>query len=505
LNLPALLSFICGFASLSIEILWVRLYGFAQMTIPVAFGFVLMAYLIGIALGARLGSRMCHKVSNDYVLWTYCIAALTVSALATVGLPPAYGWILKNGLESALTSTLLIASASSVLAFVFPVAHHLAADRQSHQQGQRLASVYVANVAGAAAGPLVTGYLLLEHSYLEQAFSIIALAQLLAAGLLAMKLKTIRHRRALIAASAVLMLVCVVSLELQPPHYLVKMLSQPGAVAKTVVENRHGVITIFPQKEGDDAVYGGNVYDGRTNLDPDKNTNGLQRPLLLAALQPRPARALIIGLSIGTSLALVNEFPGVEQIDVIEINPGYLAAAQAYPIQARALRDPRVRLIVDDARRWLRINSDQLYDLVLMNTTLHWRANASMLLSREFMTLVRRHMAPRAVAAFNATGSEDAFYTATQVFEHAYRYGNFVYAADFDFRDRKDQLETRDLYASMKMDGRPFFAPGSRSIVGFIGESFVTIEQAQRSSSRPLEAITDQNMISEFKYGRPLE
>ena len=505
MNLPALLSFSCGFASLSIEILWVRLYSFAQMTIPVAFGFVLMAYLIGIALGARLGSHMCRSASNDDVLWTYCIGALTASALATVVLPPAYSWIAKSGLENVLTSTLLIASASSVLAFVFPIAHHLAADRQSHRQGQRMASVYVANVAGAAAGPLVTGYLLLEHSRLEQAFGIIALAQLTVAGLLTLKLTTIRHRRALIAAGAILALGGVVSLELQPPHYLVQMLNQPGLVAKTVVENRHGVITIFPQKEGDDAVYGGNVYDGRTNLDPDKNTNGLERPLLLAALQPRPARVLIVGLALGTSLALLNQLPGVEQVDVIEINPGYLIAAQAYPMQARALHDPRVRIIVDDARRWLRMKPDRLYDAVLMNTTLHWRANASMLLSQEFMTLVRRHMAPGAVMAFNATGSDDAFYTATRVFEHAYRYSNFVYAGDFDFRDRKDRPETRQLYASMKMDGRPFFSPGSHSIARFIGESFVTIEQAQRNAKRPLEAVTDQNMITEFKYGRHLE
>src|SRR5262249_50749359 len=141
-------------------------------------------------------------------------------------------------------------------------------------------------------------------SHLEQAFGIIALVQLVTAALLTLKLKTIRDRRALIAASAVVALVCAVSLQLQPPHYFVQMLNQPGIVAKTVIENRHGVITVFPQKEGDDSVYGGNVYDGRTNVDPDKNTNGLQRPLLLAALQPRPTRVLMVGLSIGTWLAL---------------------------------------------------------------------------------------------------------------------------------------------------------------------------------------------------------
>ena len=38
MNYPALLSFACGFASLSLEILWVRLYSFAKLSTPAAFG-----------------------------------------------------------------------------------------------------------------------------------------------------------------------------------------------------------------------------------------------------------------------------------------------------------------------------------------------------------------------------------------------------------------------------------------------------------------------------------
>jgi spermidine synthase len=504
MSLPALLSLICGFSSLSIEILWVRFYSYSQITIAPAFGFVLMAYLLGIAVGAQVGSRICRTASGDDALWRCSVGALALSAVSTVALPHAYGWVMRNGLETLASSTVLIASASAVLAFVFPIAHHLGADRQPRQQGRRFAGVYVANVAGAAAGPLVTGYLLLERLPLEQAFGAIALLQVVAAVLLTLRLGTIRHRGALLAGSAVVVLSCAATIHAQPTHQFVNMLNQPGVPAKTVVENRHGVVTIFAQKEGDDAVFGTNVYDGRTNLDPDLNTNSLERPLLMAALQPRPARVLVVGLSIGTWLALVNAFPGVEHVDVIEINPGYLQAAQAYPHQARALRDPRVHVIVDDARRWLRMNPDPRYDMVIMNTTLHWRANAGMLLSQEFLNLIRHHMAPDAVMTFNTTGSDDAFYTATRVFRHAYRYVNFVYAADFDFRGRKTTPQTRALYASLQLDGQPLFAPASPAIDRFMAQPFVTIEEVQRHVNRPLEMITDQNLITEYKYGRHL-
>lgn len=288
------------------------------------------------------------------------------------------------------------------------------------------------------------------------------------------------------------------------PHGLIQQLNQGGQRAKTVIENRHGVITLFAKPEGDDAVYGGNVYDGRTNLDPDLNTNGLQRPLLLAALQPQPRRVLMVGLSIGTWLALAREFPGVEHIDVIEINPGYVEAIQAYPAQASALRDPKVNLVIDDARRWLRLNQGRTYDLVIMNTTWHWRANASLLLSEQFLKQIRSHMTNGAVMAFNATGSADAFYTAAQVFPHAYRFVNFVYAADFDFRARKDGEAARRLYRDLPMGDRLFFNPGSPAIENFLAGPFQTVAHDQKVTGRALELITDQNMLTEFKYGRRL-
>jgi spermidine synthase len=504
MNYPALLSFVCGFTSLSIEILWVRLYGFSQFSTPVAFGFVLMAYLLGIALGAYAGGVACRGQNSDEKLWRLSVLALILSAVLTLALPMVFGWLVLNGINDYLVVLTIMALASGVLAFVFPIAHHLGVGQHKDLQGRRFASVYTSNVMGAAIGPLITGYVLMDRFSLQQTFLVISLVQLVAAMLLGWMLLGQNYRKVCTGSSLVLALALAWTGQAIDPHGLIQLVNQRGEHAKTVIENRHGVITLFAGKNGDDAVFGGNVYDGRTNLNPEINSNGLQRPLLLAALQPEPKRVLMVGLSIGTWLALINEFPGVEQVDVVEINPGYLQAAQAYPAQARALRDPRVSIAVDDARRWLRLHPDRRYDLVIMNTTWHWRSNASLLLSAEFLRLVKSHMAPGAVMAFNATGSGDAFFTASSVFEHAYRYINFVYAADFDFRSRKDSPATRELYAKLRLGEQHFFAPGSKAIDNFIKEPFQTMAQAQKGFNRSLELITDQNMITEFKYGKRL-
>tara|TARA_R110002073_G_scaffold336505_1_gene534261 strand:- start:56746 stop:58281 length:1536 start_codon:yes stop_codon:yes gene_type:complete len=507
MNYPAMLAFFCGFSSLSLEILWVRLYGFAQLSTPSAFGFVLMAYLIGIALGARAGSRVCQKDHSDVRLWGISIVALMVSGICSVALPSLFGWLLSGGFDEPISATLVIASTSAVLAFVFPIAHHLGANNfGGRMQGRRFATVYAANVAGGALGPLVTGYLLLDIYSLQQSFAVLALLQFSIAGVFALAILSGATKNILSVVSIFFCIVSIVFYFGGNPHILIEKIDGHSIKPSVVVENRQGIITIYEDgsHKGDDKVYGGNVYDGRTNTDAELNTNGLNRPLLLAALQPKPERVLVVGLSIGTWLAVVNEFPNVKHVDVVEINPGYLSAAQHYPIQDNALRDSRVNIIIDDARRWLRVNSDTQYDLIIMNTTWHWRSNASLLLSTEFLELIKSHMAEGAVMAFNATGSDDAFYTASQVFSHAYRYSSFVYAAGFDFRARKDDKAVRQKFSALQMNGKPMFDPGSGTINRFLDQEFVSIDEVQRGIDRPLEKISDENMITEFKYGKRL-
>src|ERR1700733_9326577 len=60
------LALLIGFLSLSEEILWVRVAGFAYRTLPPAFSFVLMLYLVGIAAGASVGKYLCGRLKDLY-------------------------------------------------------------------------------------------------------------------------------------------------------------------------------------------------------------------------------------------------------------------------------------------------------------------------------------------------------------------------------------------------------------------------------------------------------
>jgi len=490
---PQLLSMIVGLLSLGQEVLWVRAFSFAQSGTPKAFSFVLATFLIGIALGAQAGKAITLR-SQD--LWAASGLVLLLSAAYDLTSP----WLFALSAQHDVlppAGAIIIALSSALKAMIFPIAHHLGSDASGPRVGRTLSRVYMANIIGATLGPILFGFFLLGQFGTQQCFVLVALGTLVAGTCCLLR----RRRTVPLIGAAACAAVGVVLFS--APEQLIQNISGDSRQFKDLVETRQGIITVYEGKIGGDFVYGGNAYDGRTNLDPRINSNGINRLLILSVLKDKPARVLMIGLSIGTWLKLVTAFPGVTRIDVIEINPGYLKAMRGYPAQASALRDPRVRLHIDDGRRWLSAHPESRYDLVIMNTTFHWRAYISNLLSREFLGDLRRHMRPGAVLTYNATGSPDVFNTAVTVFPHAYRYNNFIVASDFDFRPLLDTPQARLRLQALELDGKPLFPAGSEaSVEAFVRTPFVTIQSVASQFQRPLEVISDRNLLTEFKYGR---
>jgi spermidine synthase len=496
---PALLSGAVGFLSLSQEILWVRTVGFAFQSIPQAFSIVLALYLFGIAVGAAIGKTICARHSRLY-LWSGGV--LTLSGLFDLIAPLVFARF-AHEIYSPLVLAPLVAGTALLKSIVFPIAHHLGSSSNAKEVGRSVSRVYFCNVAGSTLGPLVTGFALLDLMSLQMNF--VLMASLTLALAVACYLKELGLRQAF---AAVLLLVPIpfVTGENRLPVQLGQQMKETEV--KAFLENRHGIITIYGGAERGDLVYGGNVYDGRTNLDPLVNSNLINRALILSALQPEPRRVLMIGLSTGAWLKVITGFPNVDSIDVVEIDPGYLQSIQAYPRIASALDDPRVKVHIDDGRRWLKMHPENRYDLIVMNTTWHWRAFSTNLLSREFLEIIRSRMNPGAIFAFNATGSGDAFKTAVGVFDHAYRYINVIYAADHDFRGNLAGQAGIDQLRKITVDGAPLFPPGdaraTAQLESFVNEPFVEFAADQAEAPREYSVITDRNMLPEFRYGRSL-
>jgi len=148
-----------------------------------------------------------------------------------------------------------------------------------------------------------------------------------------------------------------------------------------------------------------------------------------------------------------------------------------------------------------------------MNTTHHWRANASNLLSVEFLQLVRKHLNPGGILYYNTTNSSRVQLTGATVFPFAVRVANFIALSDGPIHF--DRTGWRRILESYKIDGRQVFDLSKRDNRDCIDRWVSMAESEQRSEDVRFEAtiedrasllgrfqgqqlITDDNMGTEW-------
>lgn len=142
--------------------------------------------------------------------------------------------------------------------------------------------------------------------------------------------------------------------------------------------------------------------------DPDDLPVPYNRIMPVALAYPAAAkRILMIGLGAGSiSTYLARAMPDA-QIDVIELDPGVIDAGKKY----FGLRQTdKVRLIESDGRVYLNRHKD-LYDLILLDAFRELGIPFH-LLTREFDSLVKEHLAPGGAVASNVAANTKLYVSA---------------------------------------------------------------------------------------------
>jgi predicted membrane-bound spermidine synthase len=487
------LSFTVGFLSLSEEIVWVRVLGFAYQGQPGAFAFVLTCYLVGIAGGAAYGKRLCGRNGD---LYGAAAMILAVASLDDVLTPFVVGHMIAPA-SGLLVPGLAIVLTAGIKSVLFPIVHHLGSQAQGPRVGRSVSRIYFGNILGATLGPLVTGFVALDRLSVDECFA--ASAGICALASIACVLKSTRRaflRRSLAAAGATAI---IAMLTIRPGAGSLARLAAEGPAAMIYFSaNRHGIIHTAKALRGE-TIFGGNVYDGLTTVDADLNGNRLDRVYMLGLVMPSPRHVLVVGLSGGAWLKALMGFPGVEDVDVVEINPAYLDLIRQRPEVSGLLNDPRVHIHIDDGRRWLTRHPEARFDAIVENMTFHWRANAGNLLSREYLSSCKDHLNPGGVMLLNTTGSFDVAATVRAVFPYAYRYVNFVYASDQPLTVALDRL-----WAIRRPDGALFGvdgAPHNSVVTRLSAARLEPVDDLLARYGVDAEIITDDNLISEYKHG----
>ncbi len=486
---------VTGFLSISQETLWIKVIGSANDNRPETFAHALGFFLLGLAFGALAGRRVQARLRLGNLRFVAVMVA--VSGLVFYLAMPAGAALLTRS-DDLGRQFLLVATAltSAAMGGVLPLLCE-AVSAGGLAAGTATARVLLANVLGSAAGPLVTGYVLLEVETLQHNILFIALAALGVAQALWL-LAPERHRR---AGVTIFSLAALLALAAQPAlftRFLEKVhFGTDGYLPgyQYVAQGRAGIVGVWPGGR----EYGEGLYDGGFNLDPVSNTNLINRAFFVPALHRAPRRMLEIGLGTGSWARILADIPAVDALTIVEIDPAYVDVMWHYPDIASVLSDPRVRLHFDDGRRWLARHPERAFDMIVINGTWHWRSGATHILSSEFLRELRAHLASGGVVYFNTTGSFDVLYTAAGAFRHVIRVSNFVAASDAPFDQRADERRTAML-GIHGPDGAPRIRGDSAGVTldRFLAAASEDLAPQLRRAN-DLWNITDDNMATEFK------
>lgn len=510
-----LLVTLTGFISLSYEICWVRLYSFVSASRAWAFGGVLGAYLVGLAFGSRWSLRFqdAEHGANPKHLSAISLFVLGANVLGFL-LIPIVSWLVTK--VYFLVTLPLVGLAAALLGATLPLICHFAIPPDG-KAGARLSYLYLGNIIGSGAGSLLTGFVLMDRLSIQEISVVLALLGLVLSTGLAMyaQLPLARLLPRIGGAAALAVVVLLSAPRLFDGLYERLQLKgeyEPGERFDLVVESRFGVVTVDKGHK----IYGGGIYDGYigTELQPG---SWMVRPYFLSAVHPAPKEVLVIGLSGGTWTQILAHNPHVEKITAVEINAAYSERViPRYDAVKGLLTNPKVEIVIDDGRRWLRNHPDRKFDAVVANATYHWREHASSLLSREFMQQVHDHLNPGGVYIFNATGSDRAAKTALGVFEDCALLLNNIVASNAPMVFNKERW--RETLAAYRYDGKPLFDTTTEEgrqdlekIVSIVdNEGLLEVETERRLWTREIlekdpsiqkaRPITDDNLGHEFWY-----
>jgi spermidine synthase len=405
--LVAAVSGLCGMAY---ELLWARSL-MAAITDDTTYAFTLMltAFLAGHALGAAAAGRIVQDVRPDRGWRRLGTTQVLAAGLALLSLPllvilrdpisrlsfaeAMSFWGGRIPLHLAI-SLAVIAPAAACLGASFAMAARLYVGL-GRPVGTSTGRLYGLNTLGAIVGAVVTTAWLIPALGAQGAIVLLAVLQA-AAGALAIVFRgggwpDWPRRAAPVAAWAGLIaLACVLNRWFPLADVYAKQ--EPGRLL-ALVEGSGAAITVHQRTPNDRVISINGVNVAGTN--PILRATQKLQAHLPACLHGSPRSVLQIGFGSGGTCYSVSLHPGVESIEVVELNPDVLRVASEWfaDVNHGVLEDPRVRARIVDAKSHVAV-TDRAYDLILSDSTHpRFRGNAA-LYSRDYFAACGRRLRP---------------------------------------------------------------------------------------------------------------
>jgi spermidine synthase len=399
-----------GLAALGMEILWFRHFSMLLGGFRAVFSLLLTLILAGIGLGALAGGaidRRTRRPAEWFVLVQALFVASTLAGLAladvdainapdpgapAIPVSDAAAGPFEEIWFNAGPMLIELAVPALLMGFSFPLANAIV-QRAEQSVGRRAGVLYLANTAGAVAGSLTAGFVLLPALGLQGSATILMIVAALAVVPL-----YAAARPALPAVAASLVIAgAALGLWLQLPsdYITARALGTPDAGERRIVVN-DGLTELIAVTEtpgkGRTLVTNGHAMSSTWPL-AQRYMRALAHIPLLSMDQPEDV--LVIGFGVGNTTHAATLHPSVRSVELADLSRDILAHARYFNDGNKGvLDDPRVAVHINDGRQHLQMQPPGVYDLIVLEPPPIAYAGVGALYSREFYELARTRLQP---------------------------------------------------------------------------------------------------------------
>jgi spermidine synthase len=411
-----------GFASMGMQVVWFRhLVSVHRLSRP-TFSMVLFVILTGIWVGSLLGSACDRRLRRPLSLFAVAIALFVASALGGLavfdasqvfehrralfaGSPSAsdFAWAVATHWTALRPALFVVGLPILCLGAAFPLANaHV--QRLEASVGRRAGALYLANTAGAVAGSLAAGFLLLPALGTQRATLVLVAAALLAVAALqavewSERARSLRSAAVFAVCFALPLLALVAWARLPADFLLRRSLTQPDQLRLLALqEGVNETIAVMEYPDLSRALFTNGHSMSNNYVDAQRYMRAFSHVPLL--IHERPRKAMVMCFGVGNTLHATLLHP-LERVDLVDLSEDILEHAHWFAATNHdALHDPRVRVFVNDARQHLRMMPPESYDLITGEPPPITHAGVVSLYSREFFALARSRLRPGGLISY---------------------------------------------------------------------------------------------------------
>jgi spermidine synthase len=397
---------LAGAVSLASQILWTRLLIHFVGSGLYALSILLAAFLLGLAIGSAIAGAAGSKGSGNAI--GFAVAQLFIAACSWAAFVALDGWagdqqaIMAFGdrlLRAATIAglTLLPMAAGSGAAFLFAIG---ARTGSADDAAPTVARAYQLTAVGNLAGGIFLALVVFPRLGFDGSQELLIALSLLAATIAAWRT---RARTALVASAAAMAL-GLVFLPLPTAHSVLTFSpltgsSKPGGVIFAELGTSASVV--LTELEGEWSLRTNGLGEGSiqpAGVSPSRYLVTRWLGTLPFMARPEAEDVLVIGLGAGTTVEAIPR--SAKSVAVVEIERQVVNANRSVAAERRfdPLADPRVELIVNDARDVLN-RSRRRFDVIISQPSHPWTAGSANLYTREFFEAARSRLRPGGVLA----------------------------------------------------------------------------------------------------------